>query len=217
MDCQVASWLFFVASWRDCVLYFVFLVNVDDVLVPAGEGELGEAGVWEAGRAEAVGDASRRRPADDPRGREVAADVWVPVTDLVQSGAGGNLRLDPEGLQLCQHGVNGHQLNGRTERVPMMQRHHHHPCCWSANPAACFHDNRTQIHTHTHTCTHTHTHTCSDTPSPSDWSSHDALHWKRLLEGKGRTWRTAPTRGQKVKNKEQKKNGEKKLQEIPEK
>lgn len=59
--------------------------------VSAGEGQLGEAGVREAGRVEAVGHASRRGAADDPRGREVATDVGVPVADLVQSGAGGHL------------------------------------------------------------------------------------------------------------------------------
>lgn len=59
--------------------------------VSAGEGELGEAGVREAGRAEAVCDASRRGTADYPRGREVAADVRVSVPDLVQSGVGGHL------------------------------------------------------------------------------------------------------------------------------
>ena len=66
----------------------------DEYLTPsslAGEGELGEAGVREAGRVEALGDASGRRFADDPRGREVASDVRVPVADLVQSGAGGHL------------------------------------------------------------------------------------------------------------------------------
>lgn len=32
---------------------------------------------------------------------------------------------------------------------------------------------------------HKHTHTCCDTLSPRVWKSHDALHWRRLMEKKG--------------------------------
>lgn len=60
---------------------FLFFLTVSTVSV--GEGELSEAGVREAGRAEAVCDASRCRTAHHPRGREVTADVRVSVSDLI--------------------------------------------------------------------------------------------------------------------------------------
>lgn len=59
--------------------------------VSAGEGQLGQTRVREAGRAEAIGDASRRGATHHPRGREVAPHVRVPIPDLIQSGAGGHL------------------------------------------------------------------------------------------------------------------------------
>ena len=149
----------------------------------AGQSKFSEAGVWETGRAETVGDASCGGAADHPRGREVAADVRVPVPDLGQPGAGSHLWLHPEGLQLCQHGVHGHQLDKRADHVPNATQHHP-----AAGALTLQHVSMTTGCTHkcTHTDTHTHTHKNIHvhvlTPSPSDWSFHDALHWNQLFE-----------------------------------